>query len=93
MEKLAVLLFVPYFLDALLYFKARVVDKAGDVQAFAKANKDNSLDRPYLKIYDSTHLAIAILKKLKGKVFESDVVLSLLAFEVVLGVLGLLLLI
>jgi UDP-N-acetylglucosamine--dolichyl-phosphate N-acetylglucosaminephosphotransferase len=93
MEKLALLLFVPYFLDALLYFKARVMDKAGDVQAFAKANKDNSLDRPYSKIYDSTHLAIAVLKKLKGKVFESDVVISILAIEAVLGVLGLLLLI
>jgi UDP-N-acetylglucosamine--dolichyl-phosphate N-acetylglucosaminephosphotransferase len=81
MEKLALFLFAPYFLDAILYFKAKVLDKAGDVQAFGKPNKDNSLELPYSKIYDTTHVAMATLKKLKKRVFEKTVVASILAFE------------
>ncbi len=89
MERIAVWLFIPYFLEILLYFRARVIDKAGDVQAFAKPNKDNSLEMPYEKIYDLTHLAIWFLKRVKRKVYERDVTLFLFFVQLYLALFGL----
>ncbi|MCW4023093.1 MAG: glycosyl transferase family 4 [Candidatus Bathyarchaeota archaeon] len=93
MERIAVWLFMLYILEILLYMRARLVDKAGDVQAFAKVNEDGSLELPYEHIYDTTHLAIWILKKLKTKVYEKDVVLFIVAVQSVIAVLGLLLIV
>jgi UDP-N-acetylglucosamine--dolichyl-phosphate N-acetylglucosaminephosphotransferase len=90
MERMAVWLFMLYFLEILLYLRARIVDKAGDVQAFAKVNDDGSLELPYKHIYDTTHVAIWVLKKLKTKVYEKDVVLFIVAIQAVIAVLGLL---
>jgi len=88
MERIALWLFMPYFLEILLYLRARIVDKAGDVQAFAKPNKDGSLELPYNHIYDTTHIAIWVLKRVKEKVYERDVVLFLIAVEVLFAVSG-----
>jgi UDP-N-acetylglucosamine--dolichyl-phosphate N-acetylglucosaminephosphotransferase len=88
MERIAVWLFIPYFLEILLYFRARFIDRMGDVQAFAKPNKDNSLEMPYEKIYDTTHFAIWVLKKLKDKVYERDVVLFLIAVQILIAISG-----
>ncbi len=93
MERIAVWLFMLYFLEILLYMWARFIDKQGDVQAFAKVNEDGSLDLPYKHIYDTTHLAIWVLKKLKTKVYEKDVVLFIVAVQIVIAVLGLLLIV
>ncbi|UCC57663.1 MAG: glycosyl transferase family 4 [Candidatus Bathyarchaeum sp.] len=93
MERIAVWLFIPYFIEILLYLRARVIDRMGDVQAFAKPNKDNSLEMPYEKIYDTTHFAIWFLKKVKGKVYERDVALFLFFVQILFAVSGLVLLI
>ena len=92
MERLAVWLFLLYFVDGLLYFRARVIDRAGDVQAFAKPNEDNSLEMPYEKIYDTTHFAVWFLKKVKEKVYEKDVVRFLLFVQFLIALSGLVLL-
>jgi UDP-N-acetylglucosamine--dolichyl-phosphate N-acetylglucosaminephosphotransferase len=92
MERIAVWLFIPYFLEILLYFRARVIDKMGDVQAFAKPNEDGSLELPYEHIYDTTHLAIWVLKRVKKKVYERDVVLFVIAVQVLIAVSGVVLL-
>jgi len=92
MEKLAVWLFSLYFVEGLLYFRARVIDKAGDVQAFGNPNSDDSLEMPYEKIYDMTHFAIWVLKKVKKRVYERDVVCLLLFVQFMLAVSGVLLL-
>jgi len=92
MERIAIWLFIPYFLDIVLYFRARVIDKMGDVQAFAKPNEDGSLEMPYEKIYDTTHLALWVLKRVKAKVYERDVVLFVIGFQVLVAVSGLILL-
>ena len=92
MERIAVWLFIPYFLEILLYFRARVIDKMGDVQAFAKPNKDGSLEMPYKKVYDTTHFAIWFLKKVKAKVYERDVVLFLITVQVIIAISGVILL-
>ena len=93
MERIAVWLFIPYYLEILLYFRARVIDKMGDVQAFAKPNEDGSLELPYKHIYDTTHLAIWVLKRVKTKVYERDVVLFIIAVQVLIAVSGVILLI
>jgi UDP-N-acetylglucosamine--dolichyl-phosphate N-acetylglucosaminephosphotransferase len=91
MERIALWLFIPYFLEIILYLRARVVDKIGDVQAFAKVNKDGSLELPYNHIYDTSHLAIWILKRVKEKVFERDVVILILAGQTLLAISGIIL--
>jgi UDP-N-acetylglucosamine--dolichyl-phosphate N-acetylglucosaminephosphotransferase len=92
MERIALWLFIPYFLEILLYLRARVVDRAGDVQAFAKVNNDGSLELPYKHIYDTTHVAIWVLKRVKEKVYERDVVLFLIAVQALFAVSGVILL-
>ena len=92
MERIAVWLFIPYFLEILLYFRARVIDKMGDVQAFAKPNEDGSLELPYKHIYDTTHLAIWFLKRVKEKVYERDVVLFIIAVQALISISGVILL-
>lgn len=90
MEKFGIIIFAPYFLDALLYLRAKFVDRVNyRVEAFAKVLPDGSLDMPYEKIYDTTHLAIAVLKRLKGKVYEKDVTLFCLGIEVAVVILSL----
>ena len=92
MERIALWLFMPYLLEILLYFKARIIDKMGDVQAFAKPNLDSSLELPYEHLYDTTHIAIWMLKKVKTKVYERDVVLFLIIVQILIGISGMLLL-
>ncbi|MDD1775845.1 MAG: hypothetical protein LUP94_00660 [Candidatus Methanomethylicus sp.] len=83
-EKLAIILFIPYVIDFILPLRSKM-----KAEAFAKVNPDGSLEKPYEKIYDSTHLMIVIISKLKKKVFERDVTLSLMALELILGLVGL----
>jgi len=92
MERIAAWLFIPYFFEIILYFKARVIDRMGDVQAFAKAKEDGSLELPYEHIYDTTHLVIKVLKKIKGKVYERDVVIFIVILQVIVAATGMLLL-
>jgi UDP-N-acetylglucosamine--dolichyl-phosphate N-acetylglucosaminephosphotransferase len=92
MEKIALWLFMPYFLEIVLYFRARFIDKMGDVQAFAKPNADGSLELPYEHLYDTTHIAIWVLKKFKDKVYERDVVIFLIVVQILIAVSGMLLL-
>jgi len=92
MERLAVWLFLLYFVEGLLYFRARVIDRAGDVQAFAKPNEDDSLEMPYEKVYDTTHFAVWFLKRVKEKVYEKDVVRFLLFVQFLIALSGLILL-
>jgi UDP-N-acetylglucosamine--dolichyl-phosphate N-acetylglucosaminephosphotransferase len=78
MEKIAVLLFIPYLIDFILPMRKRL-----KVEAFAKVNEDGSLEQPYDRIYDTTHLAIAVLRKYRQKVYERDVVAFVFCFEII----------
>jgi UDP-N-acetylglucosamine--dolichyl-phosphate N-acetylglucosaminephosphotransferase len=79
MEKIAVFLFIPYAIDFILPMR-----KGLNVEAFAKVNDDGSLEQPYDKIYDTAHLAIAVLRNIKRKVYERDVVEFIYLIEVVM---------
>ncbi|MEM3365828.1 MAG: hypothetical protein QXM93_05350 [Candidatus Methanomethyliaceae archaeon] len=75
-EKLALILFSPYYLNFLLKVRKRM-----NVEAYAKVNPDGSLDLPYDGIYDVTHLSIKIVKKIKKKALEHEVVSLILLME------------
>jgi len=83
MEKIAVILFIPYFMDFILPLRGGL-----GVEAFGKPNKDESLEMPYEKIYDMAHWAIYMLKKIKGRVFEKDVTIFLIGVEVILSLIA-----
>ncbi len=84
METIAVVLFVPFMVDFILTSRSNM-----QAEAFGKVNKDNSLNLPYDKFYDSTHVAIWLIEKIKGKVYEREVVLAIYLFELVFVVLAL----
>ncbi|NOZ59206.1 MAG: glycosyl transferase family 4, partial [Euryarchaeota archaeon] len=83
MEKIALVLFLPYFLDFVLPLRKRM-----KVEAFGKPRRDGSLELPYSRIYDTAHAAILLLKRLKGRAYEYEVTLLILAVEAVIAVLA-----
>jgi len=83
-EKIAVFVFFPYIIETFLKVRGKL-----EKQSFAKVNEDKSLELPYGKIYGLTHLSIFILKKLKNKVYERDVVHFILVIQIVLCLLAL----
>jgi UDP-N-acetylglucosamine--dolichyl-phosphate N-acetylglucosaminephosphotransferase len=85
-EKLALILFIPYYFDFIFPMRKKM-----NVEAYAKVNPDGSLSMPYDGVYDLTHLSIKIVGKLKEKVYEEDVVVLILAMEIVIAVVGILL--
>jgi len=84
MERVAIILFIPYFFDMFMFFRFRFFGKIKNVEAFAKVNHDGSLEMPHDKIYDFTHLALCLVKKVKKKAYERDVVLTVFLFELLL---------
>jgi UDP-N-acetylglucosamine--dolichyl-phosphate N-acetylglucosaminephosphotransferase len=80
MEKIAILLFIPYVIDFILTMRRML-----KVEAFAKVNDDGSLEQPYDKIYHITHLAIAVLRNIKSKVYERDVVEFVYLIEILMA--------
>jgi UDP-N-acetylglucosamine--dolichyl-phosphate N-acetylglucosaminephosphotransferase len=79
MQKIAVLLFIPYAVDFFLQLRSGF-----KAEAFARVNDDGSLEMPCKRIYHLTHLAIAVLKRAKQEVSEKGVVLLLYGFELIL---------
>jgi UDP-N-acetylglucosamine--dolichyl-phosphate N-acetylglucosaminephosphotransferase len=83
MEKLALVLFIPYYMDFLLPLRKRM-----RTEAFGKVNEDGTLDKPYDKVYHLTHLMIVLIKRIKGKVYEREVTISIIFFEATLAFIG-----
>lgn len=79
-ERIALILFLPYFIELILKMRGGLRK-----ESFALPQKDNSLD--IKGIYGLEHLVIKILKKIKPskKVYEKDVVYSILIFEILLS--------
>lgn len=85
MERIALILFIPYFVEFFLKLKGFM-----QKESFAKPLPDKSLKLRYDKIYSLTHLMIKILTKIKKKVYEKDVVYSIWLIEIVIAVIVLL---
>ncbi len=84
LEKTALILFIPYFIEFIL--KARGLMQK---ESFATLLEDGSLEKPYKKLYGIEHLTISVLKKMKGKVYEKDVVYSIWIVELILAAIAL----
>jgi len=84
-EKVAVFVFIPYIIEMILKIRGGLTK-----QSFAKPNPDGSLEMPYEKIYGLTHLSLFILKKLKTKVYEKDVVYFIFIIQIIFILFGLL---
>jgi len=83
-ERIALFIFIPYIIETFLKLRGGLKK-----HSFGKPNKDRSLELPYEKIYSLTHLSILILKKIKKKVYERDVVYSIFIFQIILILLSL----
>lgn len=79
LTRIALFLFIPYFIEFVL--KARGGFRK---ESFARPLGDNSLQPPYEKIYGLEHLAVRIVRRIKGKCFERDVTVFILGIEAVL---------
>jgi UDP-N-acetylglucosamine--dolichyl-phosphate N-acetylglucosaminephosphotransferase len=79
MSKIGLVLFIPYLIELPLKLRGKL-----QKESFGKLLKDGSLDVPYKKFYGLEHIIIRILKKIKGKVYENNVVYSLYLFELIL---------
>jgi UDP-N-acetylglucosamine--dolichyl-phosphate N-acetylglucosaminephosphotransferase len=84
-EKIALFVFSPYILEVILKVRGRLKK-----HSFGIPNKDGSLEMPYDKVYGMTHFSIFILKKIKQKVYERDVVYFIFAIQIVICLLALL---
>ncbi len=84
MEKIGLILFIPFIIDALMSLlpEARGNRK---VEAFGRVNRDSSLEMPYSRILSFEHFGIFTLKKIKKKVYESDVTIFFLVIELFLS--------
>jgi len=79
MEKIAFLLFIPFIIEGFLKLRSKF--KAHN---FGIPNKDNSLEPRYKQNYSLTHIALRILKKMKKKVYENDIIYFMFIVELIL---------
>lgn len=87
-EKVAVFVFIPYIAEAVLKVRGRL-KRDSFPWSFGIPRKDGSLDEPYKKIYGLEHLAIKILKKIKGRAYEKDVAYLIFAGQIIICLLSL----
>lgn len=85
-EKIAIFFFIPYFLETILKSRGRLKK-----YSFGKVSPDGSLEVPYEKFYGLEHVAIAVVKKFKKKVYERDVVITINLFQILIILIGFLL--
>lgn len=85
-EKSALILFIPYFIELLLKSRGSLIK-----ESFAKVKEDGSLENQYEKWYGIEHIAIDVMRKIKGKATELNVVWCMFLFQGVFVVMSLIL--
>lgn len=75
-EKYALIIFIPYFLELILKMRGKLVK-----ESFAAIKEDNSLENRYDKWYGLEHVAIDVLKWIKIKATEQRIVFLLFCFQ------------
>lgn len=83
MEKIGVILFLPFIADALISLIPEALGESKK-EAFGKPNPDGSLEMPYPKIYGLEHVGLWVVKKIRGKAYERDVTIFFLLVELAL---------
>src|SRR6056297_74454 len=82
-EKIAVFFFIPYILEVLLKARGKF-----EKQSFSKVNKDGSLSPLYKKVYGLEHVAVRLLRAIKGKAYEWEVPIVIGLFQLLVIILG-----
>lgn len=82
-EKIALFFFIPYILETILKCRGKLMK-----YSFGKPQRDGTLNEPYEKIYGLEHLSIRVLKKIRIRSTEKNVVFLLWSFEFLIIVLG-----
>lgn len=80
LEKAALILFIPYFLEFFIKLKNKFKS-----ECFLIPKQDNALESP-AKIGSLTHIILILLKKIKSKVYEYEIVTALWIIEIILAV-------
>ncbi len=80
MEKAALVLFIPYFLQLPLKLRGFM-----QKESFARVQSDGTLVEPYPKWYAIEHVTISFLRKVYGKAYEKSVTNTLMLFELMLA--------
>ncbi len=92
MEAYGLFLFILYFVKAALYFRGVMhgVWRSG-VEDFGVPRPDGSLEPPLEGAYSLQHLAIRLVRRVRGRATERDVVALILCIQIIIGLVGLLL--
>jgi len=85
MEKAALILFIPFIIEGFLKLRSKF-----KAHCMGVPNRDNSLELRHKNTYSWTHIAMKTIKKIKGKVFETEVVLFVLIIELIFALFALL---
>ncbi len=75
-EKYAVILFIPYFIELILKARGKFIK-----ESFATVQSDGSLEKRYGQWYGIEHIALDLMKKIKGKATEQSVVYAIFLFQ------------
>jgi len=86
-EKFGLAMFTLYFAELALYLRG--LKDGVSKENFGVPREDGTLEPPYPKVYSVTHLAIILLRRLKGSATEKEVVLLILALQAVIGAVSL----
>ncbi len=84
MEKAALILFIPFIVEGFLKLRSRF-----KAHCMGIPNKDNSLELRHKNTYSWTHIAMKVIRKIKGKVFENEVVIFVVIIELIFALLTL----
>jgi UDP-N-acetylglucosamine--dolichyl-phosphate N-acetylglucosaminephosphotransferase len=84
MEKAALIIFIPHIVEGFLKLRSKF-----KAHCMGIPNPDNSLELRYKESYSWTHIAMKVIKKIKGKVFETEVVLLIVIIELIFALLTL----
>jgi UDP-N-acetylglucosamine--dolichyl-phosphate N-acetylglucosaminephosphotransferase len=82
-EKIAIFFFIPYIIEVILKARGKF-----EKQSFSKVKKDGSLIPLYPKIYGLEHVAVRLLRAIKGKAYEWEVPIVIGLFQLIIIVMG-----
>lgn len=79
-EKYAIILFIPYFIELVLKARGNLIK-----ESFAVVKDDGTLENKYEKWYGIEHVAVDVLRKWNGKATEQSVVYAIYTFQLFLA--------
>jgi UDP-N-acetylglucosamine--dolichyl-phosphate N-acetylglucosaminephosphotransferase len=85
-EKIAIFFFIPYILEVILKSRGKL-----KIPSFGKLKEDGTLQNRQDKFYGIEHVSIFLLNKMRIKSTETNVVLLINAFQILIILLGMLL--